>query len=130
MDSNGYRRPVVRDKAVYEHLLELRTNPRVSAMMAAESVKDNLQTLTHSFDRTPSQADLYLTHFLGTDGAISFLKALDETPDALAVDMFPAAAQSNQDIFHPKTCRPRTVDEVYALFGQKFSRARYDVAAY
>ena len=130
MDSNGYRRPVVRDKAVYEHLLELRTNPRVSAMMAAESVKDNLQTLTHSFDRTPSQADLYLTHFLGTDGAISFLKALDETPDALAVDMFPAAAQSNQDIFHPKTCRPRTVDEVYALFGQKLNRARYDVAAY
>ena len=128
IDADGYRRPVVRDKAVYQHLLELRTNPRVSAMMAAESVKDNLQRLTLSFDRTPSQADLYLTHFLGTDGAISFLKALDETPDALAVDMFPAAAQSNQDIFHPKTCRPRTVDEVYALFGRKLSSTRYDLA--
>jgi hypothetical protein len=129
IDADGNRRPLVRDKAVYEHLLELRTNPRVSAMMAAESVKDNLQRLMSSFDRTPSQADLYLTHFLGTDGAISFLKALDETPDALAVDMFPAAAQSNQDIFHPKTCRPRTVDEVYALFGQKFSTSQYDLAA-
>jgi uncharacterized coiled-coil DUF342 family protein len=128
IDADGNRRPVVRDKAVYEHLLELRTNPRVSAMMAAESVKDNLQKLTSSFDRTPSQADLYLTHFLGTDGAISFLRALDETPDALAVDMFPAAAQSNQDIFHPKTCRPRTVDEVYALFGRKFNTAQYDLA--
>jgi hypothetical protein len=128
IDAEGYRRPLVRDKAVYQHLLELRTNPRVSAMMAAESVKDNLQKLTLSFDRAPSQADLYLTHFLGTDGAISFLKALDETPDALAVDIFPSAAQSNQDIFHPKTCRPRTVDEVYELFGQKFSTARYDLA--
>jgi peptidoglycan hydrolase-like protein with peptidoglycan-binding domain len=128
IDRDGNRRPVVRDKAVYRHLLDLRTNPRVSAMMAAELVKNNLQRLVRSFDRTPSQADLYLTHFLGTDGAISFLKALDETPDALAVDMFPAAAQSNQDIFHPKTCRPRTVDEVYALFGQKFNTSRYDLA--
>lgn len=128
IDRDGYRRPVVRDKAVYRHLLDLRTNPRVSAMMAAELVKNNLQRLVRSFDRTPSQADLYLTHFLGTDGAISFLKALDATPDALAVDMFPAAAQSNQNIFHPKTCRPRTVDEVYALFGQKFDTSRYDLA--
>jgi hypothetical protein len=97
-------------------------------MMAAESVKDNVRKLTRSFDRAPSQADLYLTHFLGPDGAISFLRALNDTPDALAVDMFPAAAQSNQDIFHPKTCKPRTVDEVYELFGEKFSALRYDLA--
>lgn len=128
LDSDGYRRPVVRDKTVYTHLLNLRTNPRLSAMMAAESVQDNVRRLTRSFDRKPSQADLYLTHFLGTDGAISFLRALNETPDALAVDMFPAAAQSNQDIFHPKTCKPRTVDEVYELFGQKFSSLSYDLA--
>lgn len=128
IDRDGNRRPVVRDKAVYKHLLELRKNPRVSAMMAAESVKDNVRRLTRSFDRAPSQADLYLTHFLGPDGAISFLRALNDTPDALAVDMFPAAAQSNQDIFHPKTCKPRTVDEVYELFGEKFSALRYDLA--
>jgi uncharacterized coiled-coil DUF342 family protein len=128
IDRDGNRRPVVRDKTVYKHLLELRKNPRVSAMMAAESVKDNVRKLTRSFDRAPSQADLYLTHFLGPDGAISFLRALNDTPDALAVDMFPAAAQSNQDIFHPKTCKPRTVDEVYELFGEKFSALRYDLA--
>ncbi len=130
VDRNGYQWPRVRDKAVYRHLMALRKNPRISAMMAAESVKDSVQRLTRSFDRQPTEADLYLTHFFGTDGAISFLEALDKTPDAPAVDIFPAAAQSNQDIFHPKTCKPRTVDEVYTLFGQKFNNDHYEVAAY
>jgi hypothetical protein len=129
VDRNGYRRPVVRDKQTLEHLLALRSNPRLSAMMAAESVRDNAQRLARSFDRPPSEADLYLTHFFGSEGAISFLKALDQTPDAFAVDMFPAAAKSNRDIFQPRTCAPRTVDEVYELFGQKFNSRRFESVA-
>jgi hypothetical protein len=122
----GYRRPMVRDESMYKHLLELRKNPRISAMMAAESVRDNQQKLASSFDREPTQADLYLTHFLGADGAITFLSSLERDPGAFAVDIFPEAARSNRDIFHPKTCKPRTVDEVYELFGKKFSTRRYD----
>jgi len=122
----GYRRPVVRDKSVYEHLLALRKNPRISAMMAAESVRDNQQKLAYSFEREPTQADLYLTHFLGTDGAITFLKSMEQNPGVFAVDIFPEAARSNRSIFHPKVCNPRTVDEVYELFGKKFSTRRYD----
>jgi hypothetical protein len=122
----GYRRPMVRDKSIYEHLLALRKNPRISAMMAAESVRDNEQKLAYSFDREPTQADLYLTHFLGADGAITFLRSLEQEPDTFAVDIFPEAARSNRDIFHPKTCNPRTVDEVYEFFGDKFSTSHYD----
>lgn len=122
----GYRRPVVRDKSVYQHLLALRKNPRISAMMAAESVQDNQQKLAYSFEREPTQADLYLTHFLGADGAITFLKSLEQNPGVFAVDIFPEAARSNHGIFHPKICKPRTVDEVYAFFGKKFSTRRYD----
>ena len=122
----GYQRPMVKDKALYKHLLELRKNPRVSAMMVAETVRDNQRKLSFSLDRAPTQTDLYLTHFLGTDGAIAFLRALEETPDIHAGKMFPAAAKSNQDIFHAKPSDPRTVDEVYELFGNKFSTSRYD----
>ena len=122
----GYQRPMLRDSAVYQHLLDLRMNPRVSAMMAAETVRDNRQRLAFSFDRKPERTDLYLTHFLGQDGAISFLKALDENPDAFAVELFPAAAKSNQNIFHPKVCEPRTVNEIYELFGRKFNTSRYE----
>lgn len=126
VNRGGYQRPMVRDSAVYQHLLDLRRNPRVSAMMAAETVRDNQQRLSFSFEREPARTDLYLTHFLGHKGAISFLKALDENPDAFAVELFPAAAKSNKDIFQPKVCEPRTVNEIYELFGRKFNTSRYE----
>ncbi len=122
----GYQRPIVRNKTMYQHLLELRKNPRISAIMAAEMIRDSEQILTHSFDRKPTQTDLYLTHFLGTDGAITFLRSLEQSPETHAVELFPEAASSNRDIFHPKSSAPRTVDEVYALFGEKFNTSRYD----
>jgi len=123
---SGTQRPFLRDKETYEHLLELRKNPRIAAMMAAETVLDNQQRLIDSFDREPTQTDLYLTHFLGANAAITFIRSLEQSPDKHAVELFPAAASSNRDIFHPNTCAPRTVDEVYSLFGKKFSTRRYD----
>jgi len=125
VDRGGNRRPLIRDADVYQHVLDLRRNPRVSAMMAAESVKDNLKTLSAEFDQAPARTDLYLTHFLGPGSAVSFLKALNENPDTFAVDLFPEAAESNHSIFHPKTCKPRTVAEVYEVFSEKFHTSRY-----
>ncbi|MBT8134807.1 MAG: transglycosylase SLT domain-containing protein [Gammaproteobacteria bacterium] len=125
----GYQRPRVRDEALYKHLLELRKNPRVSAIMAAEMVRDSEQLLANSFDRKPTQTDLYLTHFLGNNAAITFLQSLQQSPDVHAVELFPEAANSNQSIFHPRSSGPRTVDEVYALFDAKFSTRRYDDSA-
>ena len=123
---SGYKRPILRDKAMYEHLLELRKNPRLSAMITAETVRDNQQELAQSLNREPTETDLYMTHFLGTDDAITFLKSLEQSPGTHAVELFPAAARSNRDIFHPKSCDPHTVDEVYALFGEKFRTRRYE----
>ena len=122
----GYQRPIVRDKVIYQHLLELRKNPRVSAIMAAEMVRDSEQLLAYSFDRKPTQTDLYLTHFLGNDDAITFLHSLEQNPDVHAVELFPEAANSNRRIFHQRSSDPRTVDEVYALFDAKFATRRFD----
>jgi len=122
----GSQRPMVRDKSMYQHLLALRKNPRISAIMAAETVRDNQQILAYSFDREPTETDLYLTHFLGTDEAITFLQSLEQSPGTHAVELFPRAASSNHKIFHPQTCEPRTVGEVYAHFGEKFTTRRYD----
>ena len=125
----GYQRPRVRDEVIYQHLLELRKNPRLSAIMAAEMVRDSERLLASSFDRKPTQTDLYLTHFLGNDAAITFLQSLEQSPDVHAVELFPEAANSNRNIFHPSASGPRTVDEVYALFDAKFSTRRYDDSA-
>ena len=122
----GYQRPILRDKAMYEHLLELRKNPRLAAIMAAESVLDSQQRLAHELEREPNETDLYLSHFLGADDAITFLQSLQQSPNTHAVDLFPEAANSNHRIFHPETCAPRTVNEVYALFGAKLSNRSFE----
>ena len=125
----GRQRPKVRDESIYQHLLALRKNPRLSAIMAAEMVRDNQQILAYLIKRELTETDLYLTHFLGTDEAITFLQSLEQSPDVHAVKLFPKAASSNHTIFHPQACAPRTVDEVYAHFGKKFSTRRYEELA-
>ena len=126
IDRNGNQRPMVESDSVLEHLLELRKNPRVSAMMAAETVKDNQRLLSFSLNRKPERTDLYLMHFLGNAGAISFLKELDKNPGVAAVKLFPRAAKSNKNIFHPRSCGPRTLSDVYQLFEEKFNTSLYE----
>ncbi len=124
--SNTRVGPFVRDEALYQHLLDLRKNPRLAAIMAAETVRDHQQKLVQSLDREPSETDLYLAHFLGINNATAFLQSLKESPDMNAVELFPKAARSNQNIFQSSTSTPRTVDEVYALLDEKFSTRNYD----
>ena len=122
---SGYRRPIVRNDKLYNHLLELRKNPRISAMMAAETVRDSQQQLAQLLNREPTETDLYMTHFLGADAAITFLTSLEQSPGASAVELFPDAARSNSVIFHQDPDEPRTLDEVYAHFDKKFNTQRY-----
>ncbi|MCO6412537.1 MAG: transglycosylase SLT domain-containing protein [Thiogranum sp.] len=122
----GSRKPVVRDADVLQHLLDLRRNPRVAALMAAESVKDHSAMLAGALGRKPARTELYLTHFLGADDAVSFLEGLQKNPGTFAADMFPVAAQNNHSIFHPQTPQPRTLNQVYEMFSRKFDTARYD----
>ena len=122
---SGYQRPVVHDEKLYNHLLELRKNPRLSAMMAAETVRDSQQQLAELFNREPTETDLYMTHFLGANAAITFLTALEQSPGASAAELFPEAASSNTDIFHLEPGESRTLNDVYTYFGKKFNHQRY-----
>ncbi|MGD2137800.1 MAG: transglycosylase SLT domain-containing protein [Gammaproteobacteria bacterium] len=128
VDDKGNRQPVIRNAAVQQEVLDLRFNPMFSALLAAENVKRNMRQLTHSFDREPGRTELYLTHFFGAAGAISFLKALEKHPDRIAGEIFPGPAKRNKNIFRMQTRKPRTVAEVYEVFSRKFNTARYEVA--
>jgi hypothetical protein len=125
VNTDGQRRPVIHDPQVAQHVLELRYNPRIAALLAAEYVSKNMRRLSYSLDREPGRTELYLSHFLGTSGAISFLRALDEAPDEIAGNIFPGAARRNRNIFHAGQSKPRTVAEVYEIFSRKFNTARY-----
>ena len=124
-DPTGNRRLRIPDPAVQQYVLALRHNPRLSALLAAEYVKRNRKQLTASLDREPGHTEMYLTHFFGATGAISFLKALAENPDRIAGEVFPAAAEHNRALFRPVRSKPRTIAEIYKMFERKFSGSRF-----
>ncbi len=126
VDSKGVMQAMIKDTAVHDTLLGLRFNPRLSALLAAEHVRKNIQRLSSSLERQPGRTDLYLTHFFGTTGAISFLKALADEPGKVAGEIFPGPARRNRTIFQNKADKPRTVAEIYKLFERKFNTSRYE----
>ena len=128
IDDAGRILPTIQDPVIQQHVLDLRHNPRISALLAAEHVKHNMKRLSHSLDHEPGYTELYLSFFFGTKGAISFLKVLDETPERLADEVFPRAAKNNRGIFRSKLSKPRTVVEIYKMFDRKFSNSRYEDA--
>jgi hypothetical protein len=128
IDDAGKKRLRIDNPAVHRYVLALRHNPRISALLAAEYVKFNRKQLSTTLEREPGPTELYLTHFFGATGAISFLRVLYENPDRIAGEVLPRAAEHNQGIFRPKRSKPRTVAEIYKLFERKFSRSRYKEA--
>ena len=117
--------PIMHDP-LQQDVLALRLNPRLSTLLMAESIKMNLQVLSELTGREPGRTDLYLSHFLGTNDAVMFLKALDEDPTAIAAELFPEVAARNPGVFHNRQQQPRSVAAVYRWFDSKFNTARYD----
>jgi peptidoglycan hydrolase-like protein with peptidoglycan-binding domain len=125
-NENHESTPIVRDPLQLE-VLGLRLNPRLSTLMAAENIRRNLQILSDKTGHEPGRTELYLAHYLGPDGAVMFLKTLDEAPATSAGEVFPEEAASNPVVFEGRNHQPRTVAEVYRYLDSKFNTARYDI---
>ncbi len=125
-DDSGVMQPYIGNPAQQQRVLDLRFDPRLAALLAAEHVRNSRERLASSLERQPDRAELYLTHFFGTSGAISFLKVLAESPDRIAGELFPGPARRNRSIFQTRNRAPRTVAEVYRLLARKFNTARYE----
>lgn len=94
------------------------TEVDASTLMASEYVKDNLNSLK-SVAPNGGVVEAYLAHFLGPGGAKTFLKA---SPNAVAAQILPDAANANKSIFFDGT-RPRTIAQVYSLIAAKLDKA-------
>jgi len=123
---DGYRQPVIKDPALRQQVLDLRLNPLVCTLLAAEKVRDGKRRLSGKLSREPDRTDLYLTHFFGVAGALSFLKVLADNPDVIAGEIFPGAARRNRNIFQRSNHSLRTVAEVYHLLARKFNTSRFE----
>lgn len=112
-------RLTVSDPAARQAILNLRTDPEVASLMAAEHASDNKAALESSLGRDATGTDLYMAHFLGLGGAKQFLGAMQANPDRNAASMFPAAARANRGVFYERDGSARSLSEVYQRFAGK-----------
>lgn len=106
----------VTDDAKREHILGLRRNPYISALMAAEMMQRDKAKIEAKLGRKLSRSEFYLSHFFGVDSASKFIALVDDTPKKSAKSVFPRAAQSNKALFYAKDgkkTRQLSVSEVY-----------------
>lgn len=110
-------------------ILAMRKDPKASSFMAAAFASENERTLRSNWGGNVGETELYLAHFLGANGASSFLNARDENPLRQAADVFPAAARANRNVFYDQeTGQARTLEQVYQFFDNKFEAQQPAVA--
>ncbi|NIX77869.1 lytic transglycosylase domain-containing protein [Microvirga terricola] len=99
-----------------EHILGLRRNPYLSALMAAEMMKRDRAKIEGRLGRQITRSEFYFSHFFGVDSASKFMVLVNGKPKQSAPRVFPAAARANKSLFYAKAgrkTRQLTVTEVY-----------------
>ncbi|WNO53684.1 lytic transglycosylase domain-containing protein [Stakelama saccharophila] len=129
IDQTSGGRYTVGDSATRQAILDLRNDPRAASLMAAEHAADNKVALEASLGREATGTDLYMAHFLGLNGARSFLSTMSVSPDRTGASMFPAAARANRNIFYAPSGQPRTLADIYQRFASKLDNGAAAVGA-
>ncbi len=114
----------VADPTMRTAIMRLRSDPAASAMMAGAFTRANAAQLNGAIGRQPSEGELYIAHFLGSDGAGKLIGAAATQPQAKAAELFPAAAAANPSIFYDRSGNARGTGDVYAKLTSRFEVAR------
>jgi hypothetical protein len=115
----------IADAGMREHVLGLRRDAFVSALMAAEMMKRDRERIEQRIGRPISRSEYYLAHFFGVQSASRFMSLLDDKPKQSAPRVFPAAARANRALFFSKQgrrTRQLTVAEVYDRLDEMIDR--------
>ncbi len=120
----------VADPETRRQILELRKDPKISAVLAAELTKDNKTALESRLGGPVGSTELYLAHFLGASGAGKFLEAMRDNPLKAARDVVPDAAGSNTAVFYDRQSgQPKTLAQVYERFAKKFGDSTGEIVS-
>jgi hypothetical protein len=114
----------VSDPAMRANIMKLRSDPTASAMLAGAFTRANAGQLNAAIGRQPTEGELYMAHFMGSDGAGKLISAATSQPQANASAMFPQAAAANPSIFYNRSGAPLSTSEVYANLAGRFETAR------
>src|SRR6201995_184453 len=114
---------VVPDPNMRKSIMKMRDEPVASSAMAAVLTQSNSFPLAGKIGRRPTDAELYMAHFLGTGGAAKLIAKAEDSPQASAVRMFPNAAAANRSIFYDRTGKGRSVSEAYSGLATRYASA-------
>ena len=121
---NADGRYEVTDPTQRAAIMKLRSDPAASATMAGAFTQNNSVQLATTIGRMPTEGELYIAHFLGSDGASRLINVAARQPKVSAANMFPQAAAANSRIFMNKSSQARSAGEVYATLTGRFGGAR------
>ncbi len=94
---NGHE---VADPQQRQRILELRRDPYLSAVLAAEMLKGDSARIASRIGRELTHGEIYIAHFLGPDDAETFMRQVVATPGAVAAALLPKPARANRPIFY------------------------------
>ncbi|WP_184258241.1 lytic transglycosylase domain-containing protein [Rhodopseudomonas rhenobacensis] len=118
--SGGYS---VSDPTAKAAILKLRDDPVASSAMAGVLTQSNSFKLTGEIGRRPSDAELYMAHFMGVGGAAKLINNAENNPNASGAALFPNAAAANQSIFYDRSGAARSVSQVYSELSSRYDQA-------
>ena len=104
-------------------IMKLRDDPDAASSMAAVLTQSNSFKLTGKIGRRPTDAELYMAHFMGVGGAGKLIQGAEDNPNASAARMFPNAAAANQSIFYDRSGQARSVSQVYSVLNTRYASA-------
>lgn len=113
----------VSDPTARAAIMKLRDDPDAASSMAAVLTQSNSFKLTGKLGRRPSDAELYMAHFMGVGGASKLISNAEDNPQASAARMFPNAAAANQSIFYDRAGSARSVSQVYSVLSSRYASA-------
>jgi len=113
----------VSDPGMRQAIMKLRDDPKASSAMAAALTQSNSFQLTGMIGRRPSDAELYMAHFMGVGGAAKLITSAQDRPNASAAQMFPSAAAANRPIFYERDGQARSVSQVYSVLTTRYAGA-------
>ncbi|WP_247872461.1 lytic transglycosylase domain-containing protein [Azospirillum sp. TSO35-2] len=110
----------VKDPEARRRILELRHDVDLSAGMAARYLAEGRTALEKRLGRSASESESRMAYVLGSGGAAKLIRAAESSPQAVAADLLPAAAQANHNLFHDRTTgRALTAVETVARLARR-----------
>ena len=113
----------VSDPTARTAIMKLRDDPVVASAMAGILTQSNSFNLTGKIGRRPTDAELYMAHFMGVGGAARLISNAEDNPQASGAALFPNAAAANRSIFYDSTGRARSVSDVYSVLTSRYAAA-------